>query len=205
MERIGILAYGSLIKDPGKEIENVIAKRIPDVETPFKVEFARSSSTRGGAPALVPVKEGGAYVKAMILVLKKNVSITDTKNMLWRRETNKVCSRESYKPPAKPSPNSVCIKRIKQFQGIEIVLYTSIQPNIGKLTPQKLAKLAIDSVRKTKRNQNRDGISYLIDAKSNSITTPIMHEYEEEILHRTETKSLEEARGKLQSSYLKDK
>jgi len=54
------LAYGSLIDDPGSEIQPVIARLIEGVETPFKVEFARSSEKRDGAPTLVPVKEGGA-------------------------------------------------------------------------------------------------------------------------------------------------
>lgn len=46
IERIGILAYGSLIEDPGKELKPLIIERIPNVKTPFSVEFARSSSSR---------------------------------------------------------------------------------------------------------------------------------------------------------------
>ena len=57
---VGILAYGSLIDDPGSEIGEVIADVISDIETPFSVEFARSSSTRSGAPTLIPVEAGGA-------------------------------------------------------------------------------------------------------------------------------------------------
>ena len=51
---IGILAYGSLIDDPGREIEPLIIRRLKGVETPFQIEFARSSSTRDGAPTLIP-------------------------------------------------------------------------------------------------------------------------------------------------------
>jgi hypothetical protein len=40
--KIGILAYGSLIDDPGAKIEPFIFHRVV-CRTPFKVEFARTS------------------------------------------------------------------------------------------------------------------------------------------------------------------
>ena len=55
MEKIGILAYGSLIDDPGIEIEPLIKKRIKNIQTPFKIEIARKSTTRGDGPTLIPV------------------------------------------------------------------------------------------------------------------------------------------------------
>ena len=55
---IGILAYGSLIDDPGFEIKGLISKKLNGILTPFKIEFARCSSSRGGAPTLVPVQNG---------------------------------------------------------------------------------------------------------------------------------------------------
>jgi hypothetical protein len=72
MTRLGIIAYGSLIKCPGDEIKKAETDRI-DVETTFEVEFARSSVTRDGAPTLVPFK-GGAKVKAVMIVLKDYVT-----------------------------------------------------------------------------------------------------------------------------------
>jgi len=195
---IGILAYGSLIDDLGCEIEAVISYKLKGVPTPFKVEFARSSSKRGGAPTLVPVEQGGEHVKAVIMILQEQVSIDEAKDMLWRRETNQVCSSKSYKHSPNPGPNTVCIKELRQFHSIRIVLYTSIQPNIDGLTPRELARRAIDSVGKTERG--RDGISYLINAKSNGIRTPLMQGYEEEIKKQTRAKSLEEALEKLQPS-----
>ena len=39
---IGILAYGSLLDDPGRELACTV-RRIDDAETPFNVEFARRS------------------------------------------------------------------------------------------------------------------------------------------------------------------
>lgn len=198
MTSIGILAYGSLIDDPGCEIEAVISHKLEGVQTPFRVEFARSSCKRGGAPTLVPVEQGGEHVKAVIMILQEQVSIDEAKHMLWRRETNQVCSSKSYKHSPNPGPKTVCIKELRQFHSIRIVLYTSIQPNIDGLTPRELAGRAIDSVGKTERG--RDGISYLINAKSNGIRTPLMQGYEEEIKKQTRAKSLEEALEKLQPS-----
>lgn len=43
---IGTLAYGSLINDPGNEVEPEICEKILNVTTPFKIEFARKSRTR---------------------------------------------------------------------------------------------------------------------------------------------------------------
>jgi len=88
MNKIGILAYGSLINDPGEELKKYIIDKIP-VITPFKVEFARKSIGRDEAPTLVPVEKGGTYVKAILLVLEEGVSEEEAKNMLYRREINK--------------------------------------------------------------------------------------------------------------------
>ncbi len=79
---IGILAFGSLIDSPGAEIEAALAGRRVNVRTPFGVEFARSSTKRGGAPTLVPLKQGGTPVLAQILLV--NVSEQEAKNRLWR-------------------------------------------------------------------------------------------------------------------------
>ena len=52
--KVGILAFGSLIHDPGSELKPKIAMRTRGM-TPFGVEYGRySSKTRGGAPTLVP-------------------------------------------------------------------------------------------------------------------------------------------------------
>lgn len=193
MNNIGILAYGSLIDCPGQEIQAVTTNRVEGVKTPFKVEFARSSLRRDGAPTLVAVEEGGARVKAVILVLEEHIFEKEAKDMLWRRETCGVGSQQTYNPPAKPGPNNVYIERLENFQGVDVVFHTSIAANIPNPTPQRLARLAVESARAKAGAEGRDGISYLIDAKCNGIMTPLMPEYEKEILRQTETKSLEEA------------
>lgn len=87
-ERVGILAYGSLISDPGREIKAATIRTIADIETPFAVEFARSSYSRGGAPTLVPVSSGGSKVRSKIIVV--DALAEDATNMLYRREIHKV-------------------------------------------------------------------------------------------------------------------
>ncbi len=140
----------------------------------------------------VPVEKSGACVKSVILVLKEHVSEAKAKNMLWRRETNQIGSKGIYEPSANLGQNTVCIKRLENFQGIEVVLYTSIAPNINNLTPQRLAELAIHSARAKEGSEGREGISYLIAAKRNGIITPLMPEYENEILRQTKKRRLEE-------------
>ena len=214
MEKIGILAYGSLINNPGKEIEDVLEKRedIKELffETPFKVEFARRSNiTRGGAPTLVRVEEDGSAVKGKILVLKESVSENKAKGMLYRREAGKVGTQIPYNPPSSPGRNTIIIEGLDENDiaaikgwdilpriGIKLVLYATIGENVpikGR-TPIKLAEWAITSARREEiAKEKKDGISYLIDVKSCGIETPLSDKYEEEILLETGTRSLEEA------------
>jgi hypothetical protein len=55
-ESMGVLAFGSLLNDPGCELLGAEVQRI-SVRTPFPVEFARYSRSRRGAPTLVPVSK----------------------------------------------------------------------------------------------------------------------------------------------------
>lgn len=196
MGKIGILAYGSLIDDPGDEIKAATVSRIENVETPFKVEFARSSNTRGGAPTLVPVTEGGARVKAVVLILEDSVSERQAADILWRRETHRVGSGRRYNPSAVPNQNTVLVERAHNFCGVETVLYTRIAANIGTPTPELLAELAVGSARAGVVREGMDGISYLISARRHGILTPLMPKYVEAVLRRTRAETLEDALAK---------
>ncbi len=196
--KIGIFGFGSLIADPGEELQNATARRI-EAETPFAVEYGRTSQrTRGGAPTLVPVSSGGAKVKATIFVLKDSVSQHEAASILWRRETRQVGSGKPYKRPAKPGPNSVLVASWKNFMGLDRVLYTDFADS-GKLenpTAVQLAKLAVGSARNPDVPEGMDGISYLMAAKKAGIATPLSADYEQEILRITGALSLEDARNK---------
>lgn len=190
---IGILAYGSLIDDPDVEIAGAAIGRKVDVLTPFNIEYARTSRSRGGAPTLVPVEHGGSPVSGQILIL--DLTEHEAANRLWRRETRKVGSGLKYLPPKAIGTDTVVVKRIENFAGVSVVLYTQISANIEPLTAEALAALAIASVGKAKPGM--DGISYLIAAKGNGITTELSADYEAEILKQTGCDALEEALAKL--------
>lgn len=124
MRKIGVFAFGSLINDPGKELKNATVRRTK-AETPFAVEYARSSrSTRGGAPTLVPVTVGGAKVKAVIFVLRDSISEQEAANILSRRETQNIGSGMSYKRPDRPGPNHVLVATCENYMGFDRILYT---------------------------------------------------------------------------------
>ena len=107
MPTIGILAHGSLIEDPGPEIEAGRLRTEYNVNTPFKIEFARKSRTRGYGPTLVPVAVGGDHVLAQIIVLKEGITEREACDLVWRRETRQIGSFKRYVPsdsPAKTQP-----------------------------------------------------------------------------------------------------
>lgn len=190
-DAIGILAYGSLIEDPGEPITQLLIKRI-DTVTPFPVEYARTSRTRGNAPTLIPF-ESGVQVKAQILVLRPETSVQLASNILYQRET-----RQTERPYNRPNETditsgTVLVEELTNLNNIQTVLYTKIGSNIPNLTAHYLATNAIASARGSAGETRKDGISYLINAKRNGIETSISGSYEEEILRLTATTSLEDA------------
>src|SRR5215471_10060708 len=133
--KLGILAYGSLIDDPGPDLAACIIRVIKEgITTPFKVEFARTSATRAGAPTLVPVAWGGAHVPAHILVLRGNIDESTARDMLWRRETGRMGVAPAN--PTAVGSSRVIIERLQDFHDIAVVLYTRIGANIAPLTAE---------------------------------------------------------------------
>jgi hypothetical protein len=191
--KIGILAFGSLINDPGKEIASKLAFRIK-TETPFPVEYGRlSGMTRGGAPTLVP-HEAGKPVKAEVLVLDESVSSNEARDMLWRRECDKIGSGETY--VERHYPNSVLVRTITDNPWVDNVHYTEVhaEGKIAKPAAADLARSAIESL--AKAEPGKDGITYLMNNIASGIVTPLTKPYETEILKQTNTNSLPEALAK---------
>ena len=189
MAGVGILAYGSLINDPGPEIEPLIERRI-QTTTPFPVEYGRLSRTRGGSATVVPYSSG-CPVKAEVLVLPESVSLDEAKNLLWRRETRREESKQKYKEIA--SPNAVVIRDKTEFCGLRHVFYTDFDP-CGKISspdPGVLARAAVDSVMAAPRG--KDGISYLMQLVEAGVVTALTPSYQKQILDLTATASLVEA------------
>jgi cation transport regulator ChaC len=198
--RIGILAFGSLIDNPGKEINELEIERINCI-TPFKIEFARISSSRDKAPTLVPVEENskGKKTNATIIVIDENIKLDEAKSILWRRECHKTDRNEKFVERKKPTSKNVLVLELENFCEVEKVIYTSFlkQDEYQNLTPEKLADYAIESILSKAGVEKKDGIRYLQSTKKYGIITENSQEYEKQILLKTNTASLEEAIEKL--------
>jgi hypothetical protein len=72
------------------------------------------------------------------------------------------------------------------------VLYAAPRANLPA-DPNGLADLAIASAEAKAGEIQRDGISYLINAKKNGIVTPMMDAYEKAVLERTNQPDLKAA------------
>jgi hypothetical protein len=161
------------------------------------VEFARKSATRGGAPTLIPVTTDGEHVPAHIIVMKDSVSRDEACDLIWRRETRQMGSGKRYVYRDHPWENATVVRDAGKIQGIDLVLYTEIGPNIRPLAAKVLARLAVQSVGQAPRG--RDGICYLMSALSRGVKTPLSGPYEAEIKRLTGTASLNDALHKLES------
>jgi len=192
MQTVGILAYGSLIADPGREIKEVRIKTIEGITTPFPVEYARSSAGRGGAPTLVPY-EGGGQVRAQVFVV--DTSVEDAADRLYRREIGAVGSDRHYKHSTNPGKNTVVVDRLEGQFGLDVVLYTRIAATIDEPDAAKLAQLAIKSVAES--DLGKDGITYLMNAMQAGIETPLTAAYADEVKRLTGASDLSEALTKL--------
>jgi hypothetical protein len=188
--KIGILAFGSLIGDPGPELAPKIITRIK-TPTPFKVEYGRYSwKTRAGAPTLVP-HEAGAPVDGEILVLDDAVSLDEARNMLWRRERRIEGTGKTYEEGN--GKNNVLVREWADSPWVEHVLYTDFHPE-GKVASPRAADLAMNAIQSVKAAKpGMDGITYLKDNLAFGIKTELTADYEAEILKQTETNSLDEA------------
>ena len=193
VHRVGILAYGSLLEEPGAELAPLIVEKISGARTPFRIEFFRSSPTRGGAPTVVPVENAGASVLGAVLVLSEGISPGEARDLLWRRETRREGTGQRYSKPTGNDPNQMMAEELPGFSGVDLVLYARFGPTLSEPTPEALAKLAIRSVATDAGRKGLDGISYLISIKRQGILTPLMPAYEREVLRRTSAASLEDA------------
>jgi hypothetical protein len=193
---IGIIAYGSLIDDPGEEIGPLIVRFVA-CQTPFNIEYARISSTRNDAPTLIPVLVGGSQVNARILVLRAGITLEHAEDMLWRRETRQNDKSKPYPKYKKPGKNAVSVIRIDNFEGIDQVIYTSIPSNIEFNSPAILAGFAVQSILEEAGGKGMDGVRYLRNAIKNGIQTPLTEHYAGEILNNTATDNLDTAIEKL--------
>jgi uracil permease len=200
---LGILVYGSMMGDPGKEITRHVQTSIPAI-TPFAVEYARKSKNRSNAPVLVPVKKDGTKVKAQILVLNPNISEQKACDLLYRRAINFVDEPSIvYTDKDKHENSGLDIQCIENFKNVDRVLYTAFTPNIENIVKsdispdqkaKELAYLAIESLNQDTFCMQRDGIQCLIEDFRAGIKTPLSEFYTREIINRASASTLNEAR-----------
>jgi hypothetical protein len=183
---VGILAFGSLADEPGDELEARVARRVDGVSTPFSVEFARSSSSRGGAPTLVPVAQGGAPVVGSVFVLGPDVDEDVGRDLLYRRETH---NRQLHAAPGHPT----WIHALRDFAGVDVCLYTELPANLDQPTPSYLAELAATSAAGNAGRAHRDGISYLDAQLRRGVDTPLALPYARAVLAITGARNLKDA------------
>ena len=186
--RVAILAYGSLVTDPGEELEPLIVERRP-CTTPFAVEFARLSPHRDHAPVLTVVATGeGDPVEGSLLVLKAGTSVETATRILWRRETHQVGSR---KVPLGTDRHHV--RLLTNLDGIDMVLHWQEEANYPRPEAAGLARRAIESARGEAGQARKDGISYLAQVVDAKIRTRLTDAYVAALLEETGTDSLEAA------------
>ena len=193
---IGILAYGSLITHPGQEIASVLDHVIPDVMTPFPVEYTRKSGTRAGAPTLVPVPIGcGSPVKAVVLVLKKYSRRKKAQNFLYRREIHREGDLKVIydDQTQRQKRDALVIETMKNQFGLSVIYYTALKPNFTEILDAKrtleekaelLAQAAIDSLTQETYAKEMDGIQYLADNIEAGVVTALTEVYAQAILNK---------------------
>ena len=181
-DSIGVFGYGSLLTDPGKDIGDHEIARITQL-SPWRIEYARCSRGRSGAPTLV-IHDKGQPVAGAILVLDLRSDPKGEKLLLVREWVRK----RECEPP---------LERIKvmALAGLSNVVYVDLSSNIpdDKLNADYLAGLAIKSV---VPEPERNGIRYLADNIARNIDTPLTDAYRAAILRLTGAKDLAEAEQK---------
>ena len=169
---LAILAYGSLLHDPGS-LGPLVVGVVP-CRTPFPVEYGRASRRWGGGPVLVPHPRGGP-VDGALLLLADHLELGQAVDMLAERE-------------GLQGPRGVVQVEVP---GGRLVLAASLPRNLPApdMTPAALARRAVASVSGGRRN----GVAYLAAALGSGVVTPLSQAYRDAVLAAAGASSLEEA------------
>ena len=175
---IAILAYGSLLDEPGPELAAVVVGRVP-CRTPFPVEYGRASQRWGGGPVLVPHPAGG-LVEGSLLLLSDAVPLGAAVDLLAEREG---------------LPSGRGVVQVEAPGEPRLVLTASLPRNLPRpdMTPAALARRAARSAGSGPRN----GVAYLRRAIASGVVTPRTADYAREVLALAGADTLEEAERRL--------
>lgn len=177
---VAVLAYGSLLDEPGPELAAVTIGRRP-CRTPFGVEYGRASQRWGGGPVLVPHARG-APVTGALLLLGQSVTLGAAVEMLAAREG---------------LPDGRGVVEVALPGGL-LVLAASLPRNLPApdMEPGALARRAAASV----ANGPRNGVAYLRRALASGIETRLTQRYQAALLRLTGAETLEAAERRLVAS-----
>lgn len=187
--RLGVLAYGSLIDDPGPELAALVVGRRDGVETPFRIEWARRAATRGGAPTLAPVPVGGARVRGTLLELDPALPLAAARDVVFRRELHIVGSGRRYDP----ARTVLRLAEHPGFADLDLVLSVALPVTLAAPRPQELAAWAVASACGATGAARKDGISYLAAVRAAGVETPRTAAFAEAVLARTGAADLADA------------
>lgn len=170
---VAIMAYGSLLYEPGAGLAMVIVARRP-CRTPFPVEYGRASRRWGGGPVLVPHERGGP-VDGALLLLADEVDLGTAVELLADREG---------------LDGSRGVVEV-DMPGDRLVITACLPRNLPApdMDPDALARRAVTSARHGPRN----GVAYLNGALRAGIVTPASEAYARGVLERVGAQSLDEA------------
>jgi hypothetical protein len=174
---LAILAYGSLLDEPGAELAALITGREP-CTTPFPVEYGRASERWNGGPVLVPHPAGGP-VEGALLLLAPGVELG------WAVEALR--AREGI-------PDARGVVQVA-IEGPRTVLVASLPRNLPMpdMDPGRLAERAARSVAGGERN----GVAYLRRAMASGVRTPRTAAYAQAVMALAGAASLEVAERRL--------
>lgn len=150
-----------------------------------------------------------ARVQGRVLVMRPDVGESTIKDMLYRRETNRVeDERVTYDHEAQlRKSDPVLIQAVGDLAGLERVWYTRLNANLdfvlqedlpAETKAERLAQLAVASITLETFRENRDGIHYLADAIRHGVRTPLTDLYRQAVLRLAgDAPDLEEARRRI--------
>ena len=175
---VAVMAYGSLLYEPGPELAALIEERIPR-RTPFPVEYGRASMKWGDGPVLVPHPDGGR-VEGALLVLSRAVDLGTAVEALRVRE-------------GLVDPSGVV--EVDAGDGDLMVIAASLPRNLPlpDMEPTALAERAARSV----ENGARNGVAYLRGALDAGVETPRSRAYARAVMDLAGVEDLEAAEKRL--------
>jgi hypothetical protein len=181
VQRLAVLAYGSLLAHPGDWLGRNMQQLIR-CETPFGVEYLGCAKNgRGGAPTLVRSNSHRRVFGGLIILPQTDAeeSLTEVKRRVAERERTTKASQ---------------VKDDLDMFGYRVV-YSDFAVQFDNPSAATLAKAAIESVTKCYEDGHTfmNGIRYLRDNLEWGVETELSLRYRDAILASTKVDTLEKA------------